>query len=211
VVNDDFVRRHTVDVTVRDGGHIRLRPVLPEDKDRLVAGLQRLSPQSRYRRFLSPVNELSPRTLAYLTEIDFHDHFAWGALDLDQPDQPGVGVARYVRLADDPEAAEAAVAVVDDHQGRGIGTLLLEVLTFTAVEHGIRRLVASALADNAAVQDLLEDLGVRPRWDPEAGALVIEAPVPTDDAESRHGEVYDLLRAAARGAVQIEPPRPTAS
>jgi RimJ/RimL family protein N-acetyltransferase len=205
VGSDELIRRHTVDVTLADGGRIRLRPVVPDDKDRLVEGLRRLSPESRYRRFLSPVTELSARELAYLTELDYDDHFAWGALDLDDPEQAGLGVARYVRLRDDPTAAEAAVAVVDAHQGRGIGTLLLQVLTMTAREHGIDRLVASAVSDNPPLQHLLRELGVTTRWDPASGCVRAEVPIPPSDQELRRSTLFELLRAAARGEVIVAP------
>jgi hypothetical protein len=68
---------------------------------------------------MAPISELSSDQLSYLTEIDYWDHMAWVALDPTQPGQPGMGVARYVRMADDPAAAQAAVAVVDEHQGAG--------------------------------------------------------------------------------------------
>ena len=200
---EEFVAAHTVDVTLRDGGHVRIRPIVPSDKSRLAAGLARMSPESRYRRFFTAVDELTPSALAYLTEIDYTAHFAWGALDLDEPDEPGVGVARYVRLPDDPETAEVAVAVVDDHQSRGIGTLLLEVAALTAREHGIRRFVATVLPANAAVAQLVAGLGVPVTWDRAAGTAVVELPVAVAGAERGDRATFELLRAAARGDIEV--------
>ena len=97
-------------VTLRDGSHARVRPIQPDDKDALIAGLQKLSPESRYLRFLRPVTSLNERELKYLTEIDYTNHFAWVAADPDD-DLNGYGVARYVRDPKDPEVAEAAVAI----------------------------------------------------------------------------------------------------
>jgi GNAT superfamily N-acetyltransferase len=120
--------------TLRDGTRIEIRPIRPEDRDELAAGLERLSPKSRYRRFLTPTDELSERELDYLTHVDHRDHEALVARDADSG--AGVGVARFVRWADDPDAAEFAAAVADDWQGRGVGTLLLDELTKRARRGG---------------------------------------------------------------------------
>src|SRR5690606_5870105 len=103
---------------------------------------------SRYRRFFTAMDRLSDRQLAFFTEVDYHDHFAWVALAVDEPGQPGIAVARYIRLADDPEAADIALAVLDEYQGRGLGGLLLEALVEVALANGIRRFVGHVLADN---------------------------------------------------------------
>lgn len=63
--------------------------------------------------------QLTEAELDYLTNIDYQDHFAWTAFALDDPGQPGIGVARFIRLVERPEAAEAAVTVIDAYQGRG--------------------------------------------------------------------------------------------
>src|SRR5689334_14196650 len=99
-------------VRLRDGSHVRLRPIRPGDKDQLERGFDRLSPESRYRRFLCPMNELSDHMLEYLTDVDHHDHEAIVALDEESGE--GIGVARYVRHLDRPEVAELAVTVMDD-------------------------------------------------------------------------------------------------
>jgi GNAT superfamily N-acetyltransferase len=206
-VSEQFVRDHTVDVTLPDGGRVRVRPILPGDKDRLADGFERLSPQSRYRRFFSAISELPDEMLAYLTELDYHDHFAFGAIDLDDPGQPGVGVARYIRLADDPAAAEVTVAVSDDHQRRGIGTVLLEAVAVTAREHGVERLVATVLADNEPVKAMLRDSGAVLHWDFDTGTLRAELPIPPDGTNVRATRLFDALRAAGRGDIRLEPPR----
>jgi GNAT superfamily N-acetyltransferase len=208
--DDDFILRRTIDVTLRDGGRIRVRPIAADDKELLAAGFRRLSPDSRYRRFFSSSGQLAPQVLAYLTEIDYDRHFAWGARDLDLPGEPGVGVARYVRRRDDPATAEVAVAVVDDHHRRGIGTILLTVLGATAREQGVERLVAPVLSDNAPVQALLHGLGATTRWDPSSGMTLAEVPLPpgAGDADIRDSRLYELLRAAARGAIEVRPTRP---
>jgi GNAT superfamily N-acetyltransferase len=105
-----------------------------------------ICPESRYRRFLSAMPSLSESMVRYLTEIDHHDHEAMIALDEETGE--GTGVARFVRDAKRPASAEVAVTVIDDWQGRGLGTLLLEVLSARAREEGITIFTAMMLATN---------------------------------------------------------------
>lgn len=143
-----------------DGTEVLVRPIRPDDKDLLVDGLARLSPESVYRRFLSPKPRFSSGELRYLTEIDGHDHVALVAL---RPDDPGhlVAVARFVRLADDPVAAEAAIVVGDDHQGRGLGKLLALRLADEARARGIIRFEATILGENAPARRLMAAIARR--------------------------------------------------
>ena len=148
-------------VTLRDGSRALIRPIRADDKQALVDGLARLSSESRYRRFLRPVTSLNERELKYLTEIDYTNHFAWVAMAIDQPGEPGLGVARYIRDPLDPEVAEAAVAVVDDHQGKGVGSMLLRVLVAAAQENGIHTFRGWVLGDNVDILRPLERIGAR--------------------------------------------------
>ena len=107
-------------------------------------------------RFLGKKKELSAVELRYFTDVDHHDHEALGALDY--ADGRGVGIARYVRDADDTQAAEIAVTIVDDWQGRGLGTELLAQLSDRARSEGIRRFTALVSADNVAVARLLRNI-----------------------------------------------------
>jgi GNAT superfamily N-acetyltransferase len=125
-------------VVLRDGSEVLIRQVQRGDAPLLADGFLRLSAESRRLRFLSVKPELSPAELRYYTEVDHHDHEALGALN--QVDGRGLAIARYIRHTEDPEAAEIAVAVLDDWQGRGLGTELLNQLTDRAGQEGIRRL-----------------------------------------------------------------------
>ena len=186
-------------VSLRDGSKALIRPIRPEDKAALTAGLSRLSPRSRYRRFLRPVTRLSERELRYLTEIDYADHFAWVAFNADDP-ADGWGVARYVRRPDEPEVAEAAVAVVDDRQHLGLGTLLLQFLSASAIANGIRIFRGWVLADNVEILRPLARIGGRRRAD--HGVLQVEVDLTDDFAES---PVRQVLRAVAAGRIRVEP------
>lgn len=172
-----------------------IRPIAPDDKGRLVAGFERLSERSRYRRFLSPHPRLSDEELRYLTEIDHHDHEALVALD--PVTGEGVGVARYVRSADDPEAAELAVTVVDDWQGRGVGSRLAAALAKRAREEGISRFTALLLAENELMVNLLRDLGSVSETHAEQGTVELTVELPDTGLDRLRG----LLRAVARGEV----------
>ena len=143
-------------VVLRDGSTVLIRPVRSADAPLMADGFARLSARSRQLRFLSPKQELSPVELGYFTDVDHHDHEALGALD--HADGRGVGIARYVRDADDPHAAEIAVTVIDDWQGRGLGTELVAQLSERARSEGIRRFTALVTADNPAMARLLRNV-----------------------------------------------------
>jgi RimJ/RimL family protein N-acetyltransferase len=130
-----------------------IRPIRPDDKDALVAGLGRLSDRSVYQRFLSPKPKLTASELKYLTEVDFVDHYALVAVLARRPDVI-VGVGRWVREAEDPRAAEVAIVVADDLQGRGVGTTLGRWLARTAVQGDVMRFTATMLPSNLAAHRL---------------------------------------------------------
>ena len=94
-------------VELRDGTRVLVRQIRPEDRDRLAAGFEQLSPSSRYLRFHSALDHLSDDHLDYLTVVDHVDHEAVVAIDLERPDAPGIGVARYVREPYEHDVAEA--------------------------------------------------------------------------------------------------------
>jgi GNAT superfamily N-acetyltransferase len=165
-----------------DGTRVRIRPGRRSDGDLLLRGFERLSAESRYRRFLSPMPKLTEKTLRSLTDIDHRDHEAVLALD---ESGEGIGVARYVRDAGRPQAAEVAVTVVDGWQGRGLGTLLLEAICVRARAEGVRTFTASMLARNDRMLRLLEHLG-RVRVVGRAGATIdTEVAIPPHAAAPR--------------------------
>ena len=133
---------------------LHLRPIRPDDKLALANGLHRLSEQSTYRRFLSPKPSFSAAELRYLTEVDGHDHVAIVVEDPDNPHE-GIGVGRWIRLAEDPESAEIAITVADHWQRRGVGSLLAQALADEARAHGIQRFVATVAGENKPALRLL--------------------------------------------------------
>ena len=179
--------------SLRDGTEVEVRPIAPEDAEALRAGFERLSPESRYRRFLAPMNELSDEMVRYFTCVDHRDHEA--LLAFDPETREAIGVARFVRHAGRPDAAEAAVTVADDWQGRGLGTLLLELLAARAREERVTTFTALVLADNDDMLDLLEHLGPTHVVDRSLGTVEVEAELPPIGLSP---ELRALLRASRR-------------
>lgn len=181
-----------------------LRPAVPEDRALLVEAFERLSPESRYRRFFAPLQTMSGPLLDALTAVDSVDHFAWAALAAEpEPDgrPAGVGVSRYVRLAD-PAAAEMAVTVVDDWQGRGLGRILLDALVLEALENGITRLEGDVLVENRPMQELLRQTGAR--FQPEGnGVLRFSIDLPARGEALRADPFGPVLRALAKGEASL--------
>jgi RimJ/RimL family protein N-acetyltransferase len=187
------------------GAELLVRQAQPADKGLLAAGFERLSPESRYRRFFAPIQRLSARDLAYLTEIDHHDHEALAAIEPATGEL--VGVARYVRGAE-PHLAEVSVVVGDPWQQRGVATLLLERLVERARAAGVTHFVALVMSENAEALRLFEHRvpgHAEPRRSKSGHLeLLIELP---DPGQLPHSALGRLLRAAARRAVIVNPYR----
>ena len=196
-VDRGFIGARTAILTTHDGTRIRIRPIVPEDRELLRQGYEELSEESRYRRFMG-LKKLTDADLDYLTQIDYHDHFAWVAFAHDETPEHGIGVARYVRSKENPEEAEAAVTVLDDYQNHGIGTLLLEALAAAALENGIKRFIGYLLVENRPMQDVLRYLGARLSVD-SPGVERMEMDLPERLAELKLTPIYRVLRAVARG------------
>lgn len=162
-------------VVLKDGSTAWLRLVRPDDKELLVRAFAHLSAQSRYRRFLADRTALSPRELSYLTEVDGSSHFAIGAIRRrdGHPDE-GLGIARFIRLPSRPEVAEAAVAVIDEMQRKGLGRLLLRRLAAAARERGVERFSCEVLQNNLPIQGILSELSLEPLRRAEDGVISIE-------------------------------------
>ena len=139
---------------------IVFRHIRADDKGRLATALARLSPESRHKRFLMPKPRFSSSELRYLTEIDGFDHVAIVATLATDPESI-VGVARFVRLREAPDTAEAAIVVGDAFQGQGLGRELGRRLADEALERGVKRFTATLLGENDASQKLFASISNR--------------------------------------------------
>ncbi len=147
--------------TLIDGTQIVWRPLCGDDASRLETGFGQLSPESRYRRFLTYKIGLSPSELKYFTHCDGANHLALGAFltDAKGGEPELVAVGRYVRDADEFALAEVAIVVADAWQQHGIGKLVFAALAEGAWQAGVRHWKAVFLVYNTAMRRLLETVG----------------------------------------------------
>ena len=200
----DFIQSHTSVITLDNGLRVLVRPAGPDDRDRLREGLTKTSAASRYLRFLRAIEFLTDHEIDYLLNLDYHDHFAWGALAVDQPGEPGLGIARYVRDKNDPESAEAAVMVIDEAQNLGIGTLLIRLLAESAQEHGIRRFTAYVSAENRSVIDGMKETGADLEY--EDTHVKVSVDLPFRDELFPGSILRETLRTVATGQQIVDEP-----
>jgi acyl-CoA synthetase (NDP forming)/GNAT superfamily N-acetyltransferase len=198
----DYPRRWEADVVLADGGTVHLRPITPADADRLLAFHSRLSERTRYFRYFGAYPRIPPRDLERFITVDHHNRVAFVAMLGDDI----IAVGRYERLREGDQfsnQAEVAFVVEDAHQGRGIGSILLEHLAAAAEESGLTRFVAEVLGENGQMVRVFRDAGYKISRVLEEGVLHLEFDIdPTDDsvavarareqaAEAR--SVYNLL------------------
>jgi len=181
-------------VTLSDGSRVVIRPIAAEDRDELAAGFERLSPESRYRRFFGPMQRLSERDLDRLTQVDHHDHEALVAVE--EETGRGVGVARFVRTQ--PDEAEPAVVVADDWQRLGVAGRLLDLLADRALEEGIVRFRAAVLAQNADAIAALRRLG---ETETAHRGREVELVIRLTAPEAARRDLLEILRDVAAGTL----------
>lgn len=143
-----------------DGRILHIRPIRPDDRDKLREEFLNLSAESVRERFFSAKLDLTPKELTYFTEVDFTSHVALVAeLETDIGLQPA-GVGRFVRKQDQPEHCESAITVADPLHGLGIGKILLRYLIQSARDLGLRYFDASVLPQNRVMSGMLHKTGL---------------------------------------------------
>ncbi|MGI8691863.1 MAG: GNAT family N-acetyltransferase [Geodermatophilaceae bacterium] len=170
------------DIVASDGGTAHLRPIVPSDAEALNGLHERSSERTRYLRFFGPHPHLSERDLHRFVNVDYHSRVALVIV----LGREIVAVGRYDRLDDDDQAgdeAEVAFLVEDAHQGRGLGSILLEHLAAAARERGIRRFSAEVLAENGAMVRIFMHAGYTAKRAYEQGVVHLEFPIePTESS-----------------------------
>lgn len=207
-----FNERYRERLLLPGGQPVVLRLVRPADKERLRQGFLNLSAASRQKRFLAGKQSISEAELRYFTELDQTNHFAIGVVELDAAGEEGegVGVARFIRLPDNPECAEVALTVIDRMQGQGVGRILLEKLVAAAVERRVRRFRFECLPQNTEIQRLVQKVCHVVEMVNESGTMVAEVELPTERlaaGESVAGALeglFDLLRAFAADVLELQ-------
>ncbi len=205
----DYPAAWEADVVVSDGGVVHLRPIRPEDADALVAFHAKLSDRTRYLRYFGPYPRMPERDLHRFTHVDHRNRVALVAV----LDEEIIGVGRYDRLGStgtaDTADAEVAFVVADAHQGRGIGSILLEHLAAAARERGIKRFVAEVLAENSRMVRVFTDAGYSAKYEYDSGVVHLTFPIaPTE--QSRAVAFERERRAEARSIERMLTPRSVA-
>ncbi|WP_245614047.1 bifunctional GNAT family N-acetyltransferase/acetate--CoA ligase family protein [Actinokineospora inagensis] len=165
------------DVVLSDGGTVHMRPVVPTDAEALRAFHGRLSERTRYFRYFGPYPTMPDKDLKRFSTVDHHDRVAFVALLGDDI----VAVGRYERLPSS-DSAEVAFVVEDSHQGRGLGSILLEHLAAAARERGLRRFEAEVLAENAQMVRVFRDAGYQVSRVFDEGVLHLEFAIDPTEA-----------------------------
>lgn len=202
-----FTGDYAEHAALHDGTRVVLRLIRPDDKELLRAGFDRLSPASRYSRFLATKASLSDDELRYLCEVDQEDHVAIGAVREDDP-AFGLGIARFIRQPDRPDTAEAAIAVADEVQHQGLGSLLGLRLIAAAAERGVARFRFEVLGSNASMTGLLDQIATDRTIEIGSGVMSVDlelpqiSPIQSPGGQPRETAIYRLLRAAAQNAVE---------
>ncbi len=172
-----YPRHWEADVIASDGGIVHLRPILPSDAEALVRFHAGLSERTRYLRYFGPYPRIPARDLERFTTVDHHSRVGLICLLGDEI----VAVGRYEGLpgpdgrdSGTPTSAEVAFVVTDSHQGRGLGSILLEHLAAAATENGVRRFEAEVLAENRAMVRVFRQAGYQVSRQFDGGVLHLE-------------------------------------
>lgn len=155
---------------LKDGTEVQILTVDPCDKKCIADGFDRLSARSRQLRFFSTIKKLSDVQLTYLTNVDNVNHVVITANETTGEGRTGIGLARYIRLTDEPDIAEFAISVTDDYQGLGVGSILLDILIEHAKGNSISVLRGYVLRSNQPMIKLLERHDAK-RFDDENDAF----------------------------------------
>jgi acetyltransferase len=156
-----------------DGTRITVRPIRPEDAQIERDFVRKLSPQTKYFRFMHALHELTQEMLVRFTQIDYDREMAFIAVVKLGDQETEIGVARYV-MNPDRHSCEFALVVADEWRKKGIGSYLMTQLMQAAKNRGFDLMVGEVLADNEHMLDLAGRLGFRQRaHDQDPGIAVV--------------------------------------
>ncbi|MGI5217379.1 GNAT family N-acetyltransferase [Nocardia sp. CA-290969] len=195
------------DVLASDGGVVRLRPIAPADAEELQRFHTALSERTRYLRYFGPYPRISPKDLYRTTHVDYRDRVGLVAV----LGESIIAVGRYELLdRSDVRAAEVAFVVADGHQGRGLGSILLEHLAGAAAENGIDTFVAEVLAENTVMVTVFREAGYQVQRSRDGSVLHLEFAIdPTEalrsvrDARERASEARSVGNLLAPRSVAV--------
>lgn len=163
---------------LKDGGTVRLRPIVPSDSEALQTFVNNMSTESSYFRFFRVKRQLEPEELKEFTHLDYDEQMAFVAI----VDGQLAGVGRYSTKNSADGFAEAAFTVSDALQGKGIGTLLVYRVSAYARTRDIRGFRAHLLADNHAMMRVFRNAGFALQRDVDQGVYTVEIDTEVSDA-----------------------------
>ncbi len=202
------IAHYSAEEVLRDGGSIHVRALRPDDRERLLQHFKSLSQDSIYHRFFGLKRTLTDEELVRLTKLDFVTHVGLVATLRDGSGERFIGVARYIRLAE-PTHAEVSFAVLDEHQGRGIGSLLLVHLSRIARSCGIVELEADVLGDNNRMLEVFAKSGFKVHRSNSSGVIHLTFPTAETELSIEASSAREWF-AAARSVASILKPRSVA-
>jgi acyl-CoA synthetase (NDP forming)/GNAT superfamily N-acetyltransferase len=192
----------SADVLLSDGSTVHLRPITPDDAAAIVDLHSRMSDRTRYLRYFSPYPRIPERDLERFVNVDHHDREAFVIVGGSRI----MAVGRYERLGAGSPDAEVAFVVEDAHQGRGIGSVLLEHLAEAARANGITRFVAEVLPENGGMLRVFSDFGYQVQRKYADGVVHLGFPIaPTE--RSREVQEFREHRTEARSIARLLSPR----
>lgn len=187
---------YEVDVLLKDGSTVRLRPIRPDDDEAMLAFFDRLSPRALYLRFHHAVAQMTKLEVQRFTGVDYESTFGLVATLGEPPDEEIIAVGRYARLGN-PDRAEVAFVVDDSHQGRGIATQLLEQLASVARDKGIRIFEADVLGENQKMMDVFRESGFQAESRFQDGTYHVVLPIQPTAAVEEKADERERVSAAA--------------
>ncbi|MCQ4083003.1 GNAT family N-acetyltransferase [Streptomyces sp. RB6PN25] len=200
------------DVVLRDGGIAHVRPITPDDAQRLVSFYEQVSDESKYYRFFAPYPRLSDRDVRRFTHHDYVDRVGLAATVGGE----FIGTVRYDRIDEHGRPAgggatraEVAFLVQDAHQGRGVASALLEHIAAVARERGIRRFVAEVLPANRKMIKVFTDVGYTQQRSFTDGVVRLELDLEPTEASVAVMRAREQ-RAEARSVQRLLAPRSVA-
>lgn len=209
--NRVFDTNYREDITLPDGGVMRLRLVRSEDREGILQAFGRLSAETRVQRWFYPKMQLSEDEIAALISPADDEHGAIAAIELDAAgnETSGIGMARFVRSKENADAAEIAITIVDDWQGLGIGRVLLHRLLAMIGERGIPFVDGRMQAENRRMRHLLEPYVPQGGYRREGSTLTFRFPVPAPDdplmvqLARNAAAVIGMFKRMAEGAIVL--------
>ncbi|MCJ7831659.1 MAG: GNAT family N-acetyltransferase, partial [Dehalococcoidia bacterium] len=190
------LEEYEVDVPLRDGSTVHLRPIRPDDDGMMIALFNRFSPRTIYLRFHHVIGEMTKEEVQRYTRIDYQDTFALVATLGEPPDERIIAVGRYARLGNS-DRAEVAFVVEDSHQRRGISTHLLDQLAIVARGKDIRIFETDVLGENKEMMEVFRESGFHIESQLEDGIFHVVFAIEATPALEEKADYRDQMAATA--------------